>query len=146
MDKLTDIMKGYSKDLEHIKLLISEYLNEHHDIKRLITNINDGDFKFDKVLYEQLRSIDDHRTIVAKLKLLSKKIIIERSIKDVDFPNVLISCVDANDPVSYCSNRKLIVPPGRLNEILDILASDIKNPIKENILFSMAYINNIRSL
>ena len=121
---------------------LSKKLDKKDYIWYSFNEINNTKFKFDKTTYSELKSIEDRKTLIAKLKLISKKIIVEKDIEINQFPNILLSCA-ADTTQNYCKATKLVVPNGYLHNILSILAADIQNPLKENILFSISFTNNI---
>jgi hypothetical protein len=91
------------------------------------------------------------KQIISELEILSKRIVNvvrETEIKNTlkkgkDFENMLISCQDTTNPTIYCKKKKLIITKDKLNELLEIMASDILNPYKSKWLFNMFFSNNI---
>ena len=127
----------YEEDRNIIKMMISEYLHDHQDKMMLMTSIDHMDYKFDKSILNNLKESksDD---LVNKLITIGKQHFIEDNITDVSFENMYMTCSDninKNDQ-KHCRNKKLIIPKGKLQELMEILAYDIKNDLKEATLFS----------
>lgn len=87
-------------------------------------------------LLEQLRAMP-YAQLIKKVAGL-----IKHSIKPVDvapspesFPNVLLPCSDGS--AGYCSDEKLIVTRDRLDNMIEILAADIQNPLKARMWIPM---------
>ena len=83
--------------------------------------------------------------------ILSSKIFIKigniDSIKDFNFPNMFVSCQNKtkNKVEQYCNNNKLIINNHKFENILEILTSDILNPVKEKWIFSSVFGDNVIS-
>lgn len=48
-----------------------------------------------------------------------------------------------NKNEKYCNNNKLIIDKHKLKNILEIMTSDILNPVKEKWLFSSVFSDNV---
>lgn len=128
-------------DSEILWDLVTEYNTQHHSHDQLVQHINTTIFGFDRTMLRKLRELPIP-SLTAELKKLAKTIIVESAVSDMKFDNVFIACSDGFEG-SYCDNNKLRIPPGKLDTFLEILASDIKNPLKEKTLFSRAFLTNI---
>jgi hypothetical protein len=137
---LERLLGDYNEDLIRIKLMINEYANNHLNKSRLVQEITEEVFDFDKCILQKLLSIRDHKALVARLQLISHKFVQVGTPKftQTDFPNVLSAC--SASPAEYCKNKKLVVAKRDLDEMLDIMAYDLKNPNKQQILFSRAFV------
>lgn len=142
MHFIDDVLKDHPHDITAIKSLISEYLYDHNNKQKLVNAINKGNFMFDKMLLTQLIAIKDRPTLIARLLLVSKKIIVEQNISSTEFPNVFLACSEGAVE-KHCVNKKLMVPKGKLKPLLDIFASDIQNPLKSSIMFTRLFINTV---
>jgi hypothetical protein len=92
-------------------------------------------FEFDKLELNTLRKLD-HHSVVKTLHNVAKDLFIEKPYTDIDFPNILLTCSDniGNVKSAYCNNSKLIILPNILDGYLELLANDILNPLKYNII------------
>jgi len=111
-----------------------------------LKTINDIIFNFDKIELYKLR-IMDHKAVKSHLYKIAQKIITYDNIKNKDtfkLHNILSSCQEKNKNMtkSQCKNTKLIVPKNKIDNMLDILASDILNPFKEKWLFTDLFLTN----
>jgi hypothetical protein len=138
--KIEELLVEYPHDLHIVKTLLSHYL-DHNNKKLLYQQIVDAEYSFDKILLNNLKKISDHRTLTSRLILLSKKLFIEKKLDKLKFPNINIACSEGAN-TNYCTNNKLIVPPGSITPFMEILASDIQNPLKEKILFSRLFVKS----
>jgi hypothetical protein len=43
----------------------------------------------------------------------------------------------------YCKKRKFIIEKKKLNELLEIMAADILNPVKEKWIFNSVFTDNV---
>lgn len=147
IDELGDNLKKIvhdSKDMQRISLYISNFLNKHHDKKKLLESINLTRFNFDVILLDKLKSMD-RIELKAELSKLSKKIICVGKAKYTGLENILIPCSthDSGIQKGYCSKKKLIVPSDKLKTYIDILASDILNPMKSKWIFSSIFTEKV---
>ena len=140
LQKIEELLVDYPRDLHIVKTLLSHYL-DHNNKKLLYQHIVSAEYAFDKILLNNLKKISDHKTLVSRLVLLSKKLFIEKKVDSLKFPNINIACSEGAK-ANYCSNKKLIIPPGSIVPFMEILASDIQNPLKEKILFSRLFIKS----
>ena len=134
------ILKDFPNDLITIKDIYTSFF-DNNDIVTLNNTFNNTIFLFDKISLNKLRNMKDVKDVYLELIKLAKHIIIEGDVKNPVFPNILVPCADGVNE-NYCTKKKLIVPKGILNKYLEILAADIKNPIKQDLLFSNNYVNN----
>lgn len=134
---LDQIEKEYGQnDVLKLKKLISKYFVNHQDKAKLIEEINQSEFSFDKVLLEKLKKME-YSDVLTELKVISKTIV---KIGDVDkksfiFPNILMSC-DTKSKLGYCVENKLIMSKKDLDLYLDLIAKDITNPFKKKWIFN----------
>jgi hypothetical protein len=80
------------------------------------------------------------KDLVIELMSIFSKITVDGEPKfEGDFPNMLMSC-EINNP--YCQNKKLIIRKSKLQDILNIMAADILNPVKAKYIFSPMFVKN----
>jgi hypothetical protein len=130
-------------DYKKIKTQIYDYINTHHNKKTLICEIDDTFYDFDHKMIEQIKILP-HNKIVIELEKISKQFISYgdiKKIKNLNFPNMFISC-QSKTSQDYCKKNKFIISRKKLLPILDIIASDIVNPIKNKWLFSSIFSDN----
>jgi hypothetical protein len=135
ISQITDI-----EDNIKLKNIISRYVNVHHEKKTLIEDVQTSYFNFDRIILEELKTLD-YSHVLSHLHKLAKKFVKFGDIsklKQFQFPNMLVSC-DAQDS-NYCSSGKFIITKTQLDDVLEVLASDIINPAKWKWLFNSVFI------
>ena len=140
MSDIREFIKNIKDDEDKIKLknLLSKYLTEHHDKKKLLDDIDNSYFNFDKLILEKFKSMPLNK-VKASLYDLSKQFVKIGSIpKNFKFPNILVTCKGKD--VNYCSENKLIMEKNKLDDIIDVLSHDIINPTKWKWLFNSIFI------
>ena len=157
---MIDLVKKYKnkKDMNSIKKLLTEPMdflyinkmlssinkkNDYNNIKSInkhdiIDIINSHRYKFDNKLYENLKKLD-HGELKERLFDIFKKITINKDPSINDFPNILTSC---STPQPYCDKNKFMIDYKTLDGMLDIMASDILNPIKSKYLINPIMVKN----
>ncbi len=133
IDTLKDVEDGHK-----LKNIISRYVTTHHDKKQLIKDVANTYFNFDRLELERLRG-KDKDTIAKELHKLSAKFVKIGNPKITRFPNMFIAC-DSNERLSYCDKSKLVVERKRLNDIIDVLASNISHSSDWKWLFNNVFI------
>jgi hypothetical protein len=130
--KMSELLKDYPTDLKVIRQIL------HKD--NIVDVINNSRFAFDKFALSKMKK-KEHKELVAELTELYSQHTIN-GVPDFTkaFPNILSTCQETN---IYCHGKKLVIKKQRLEELLDILASDILNPVKSNFLFSPVFARNI---
>jgi hypothetical protein len=131
-------------DYYKIKTQVCEFINNHHSKNLLFKEIDDTFYKFDRAMFETIKKLPRDK-LHKELEKISRRFIIYgdvSNIKDLDFPNMFISCQEKQTS-KYCKNNKLIVDKKRLGKMLDIMTADILNPVKEKWLFSDVFSNNV---
>ena len=97
-------------------------------------------FNFDNIAYLQLleMSLDDIKSKIKEILPIKFGIPkITNSLEDI------VSC--GTSTADYCDGDKIIIPQDKYDKYVDILANDIKNPIKQkNIFFIISGSNNFR--
>ena len=128
-------------DRSIIKNAISRYLMDMNGKKKtLIDSLDRGYFEFDKLQLNKLRNMQKPQIEKYLYKILKSHIIIGKP-KMKDFPNSLIACSQAKKNIpDYCKGNKLIISKKKLTDIIDILSSDIINPMKSYRVFNTSFI------
>ena len=130
---LKNILSNFIKDLA----------NGSRDKKPLIDSLEQTMFNFDKMELEKLkksskdvilRYLQRHANGFVKIGQINAR---------VDFPDNLILCSGKTheDKPGYCAGSRLIIEKKKLEEILDVIAIDIMNPLKWKWLFNPIFVN-----
>ena len=127
------------EDKHKIKNIISRYVADHHDKKKMINDVREAYFNFDKISLEKLRGLSN-KEIIKELTSLAGKFTKIGKPKITKFPNIFGIC-NKNTKTGYCYGDKLIIEKKRLEEIINILASEVANPAKWKWLFNSVFIN-----
>jgi hypothetical protein len=148
-DDLMDAVENIILDCDDyckIKTQIGEFINNHHSKNLLFHEIDDSFYKFDRETFESIKSLP-YDKLIQSLHKLSHKFITVGSVsglKDFQFPNMFISCQTQNSHrIPYCKKHKFIIEKKKLNELLEIMAADILNPVKEKWLFNSVFTDNV---
>ena len=149
-----DLMYDISKlvtdydDYQKIKIQICEFINNHNNKNTLFDEIDESFYNFDRELFDRIKKLPRNE-LYKELENLSKKFIKYGSIdniKDFNFPNMYIACQSQNNKSeNYCDGNKLIIEKDKLKSLLEIMTSDILNPVKEKWLFSSVFSDNVIS-
>lgn len=171
-DKLQDLLTDYPDDLAIIRKIIldnlmmppayglltksssaDDILVDYNKIsvkpvlskKDILDVICNSTFVFDAIFMTKFQKMS-HKELVKELKHMfssrtinKEPIFVKRAGTGDEFPNMLASCSD-NHP--YCEKNKFMIKNDKLNELIDILASDILNPAKIKYMFSPAFTKN----
>ena len=140
MSEIREFIKKMKDEEDKIKLknLISKYIIDHHDKKKLLEDIDNSYFNFDKLILETFKNMPIKK-VKSMLYDLSKQFIKIGSIpKNFKFPNILVTCKGKD--IDYCNDNKLIMEKNKLDDIIDILSYEIINPAKWKWLFNSIFI------
>lgn len=119
---------------KHIKINIKyDLINE---------TIDNNIFLFDNMLINLFKYMSKNEIILKINKLLKNSIHFNNSISNKDI-DILTSCsYNSNKKLPYCYNKKLIINNKKqLTNLIHIIATDIYNPLKRDIIFSPLYID-----
>jgi hypothetical protein len=145
MDAVENIIPDCD-DYNKIKNQICEFINSHHSKNILFHEIDDSFYKFDRETFESVKKLS-YTKLVTSLHKLSLKFVTIGSVdklKDFQFPNMFISCQSKNsNKMEYCKKHKFIIEKKKLNELLEIMAADILNPVKEKWIFNSVFTDNV---
>lgn len=141
---LVEILGGFPEDLHIVRNAIARaYIVSPHDPgKTAMATIDATSFVFDRQLMAQLRALKTHKEIVqAVTEIMAPRIIIQ----DIDptqhkLSNMYVSCAEGSTLTanSLCARKQLIIPMDRITDFYDILAADIRNPSKTNLLAAVS--------
>jgi preprotein translocase subunit SecA len=132
---------------------MNKYITGYNtDINILLKDIDSAFYNFDQIQINKLKQLtgDKLKNTLKSYATRIVNVVTEAELKrilnkpDEEFPNMFISCQDKHK-IIYCKRNKLVMTRDKLTELLDILAADIHNPIKEKWLFSMLFVENIMS-
>lgn len=137
----------YNEDISKLTTQINNYVIEHKNKKLLLSYIDSSVYNFDKIKINELRTMKKD-ILLKELKKISDRVVnivqekeIEKKLQN--FPNILISCQDKQIDSIYCKKNKLVITKQKLDELLEIMASDILNPFKQKWLFNVIFTKNI---
>ena len=154
--KISEMLEEYPDDLTTLKSQISTFYYGDFDKKKLINEVKYTRYQFDNMTINSLKKMNINE-IKAELTNIAKGIVSETDISsDGKFPNVYLPCsssgqntgqsMEPRSNIIYCDDshggNKLIVG-NKLPILIDILASDITNPLKEKYLLSGIFDDNI---
>ncbi len=138
---LADLLNEYPDDKSIMQSQISGFYYGDFDKKKLIADIKSTKYQFDNMTINNIKKMPINE-VKQQLRGIAKDFVSEDAVnKNGSFPNVYLPCSDASDSL-YCNGRKLLVGD-KLNILIDILASDIMNPLKEKYLLSGIFDDNI---
>jgi hypothetical protein len=165
-DDITALQENLTKNLlpedsNRIQTQINEYLNTHFDKELLLENVDNLVYTFDRITLNELGSISDGINKLPEaqkkshLKELRKKVqdIVEE-ITQIGVPkftgplnNIFTPCSSSDS--EYCvtkgkAKRKLLVPKDRLSDLIDLIVSDLCNPLKRSYILSAVVFSNIQ--
>lgn len=130
---------GDAEDIHKIKNIIGRYVTNHHNKKQMITDIEQTYFNFDRISLEKMRGLEP-KEIKKQLYKIAAGFVKFGTVKIKSFPNMFMAC-DSKDKLNYCIGNKLIIDKNKLNEILDVLSSDMANPAKWKWIFNSVFID-----
>ena len=136
------IGKDHPEDYAAIQTQLIEFLNIHYNKKIFIDALRDRIFDFDHVTLVKLKKMR-RSEVVKELTEICKNFAVERNFDTtgLKFPNIYLPC-EYYDKVGYCEKNKLIIRDG-LDKLIEILADDILNPLKEKYITSGLFTRNI---
>jgi hypothetical protein len=142
----SDSAGDYIEDMIEISKQISTYFIQQNNLEQLTVVMDKSHYRFDQVRLLQLRTLS-HNELKSELIDIFKTLTTtgDLSRSKEQFPNLYYAC--AMVPAMYCTDSKLIVKDGELEPLLELLAVDLLNPLKEkfftagNMLNILAYFN-----
>lgn len=163
--KLGELLENFPDDLTKVQDQINLYLTTHFDKKALNQELRDFVYQFDRVTWLKLQKMSEdyykNPENIRKAQRIQLIKYLEKIAKDIIqigtpkfdqksfIGNVFVPCsANLSDSQTYCSsgkNRKLLIPKEKFNEIINIFADDIVNPIKRQYLLSSILTSNIQN-
>lgn len=117
-------------------LKIKSLITEISDKKELLKVFESETYQFDQVILDRMQKMPIDSVKTQLHKLIADHVKETSDIKiptNVQFPNVLTDCSTTQ---VYCSDDKLLIPKKKLQEYVEIIASQIKNPFISKYLFN----------
>lgn len=140
--ELRALLKNFPSDVATLQSQISTAFYSG-DRKGLFDTINNTVYEFDKITVNRLRQLD-HSGMIEELRKITKEFTVEGVVsEDVSIPNVYLPCEYAGVDAKYCKGRKLIIDGKTLESFIDILSSDLTNPIKYKYITSGLFTDNL---
>jgi hypothetical protein len=148
---LQEMLKGFPNDLHRIKQYINQIIEDDFSKRKVLSDIQADIFEFDRKTLrhlEQLSHDKDQKNLEIELaKHTSGFIQLEsghsKEIASKIFPNVFVPCIfGAENP--YCNKKKLVVIKHDYKILLELMVSDLLNPLKREYLFSSIILNNTK--
>jgi hypothetical protein len=128
-------LRNKIKNTRNVEELLKYYPDDYELLK---TNNLSQHFSFDYVTLHKLHKLDK-KDIIKQLKDIVKEFVVIGKINYDEFPNVYLSCNVKSDQM-YCKGKKLIIDDN-LDQLIDLLASDISNPIKFSYMLKSITLN-----
>nr|BCY04576.1 hypothetical protein [Abalone asfa-like virus] len=131
-----ELLAKFPNDIIKLQNHIFDILSTHktkinEKVHNLLDNIK---FDFDQCTIYKLRAINDKNELIKKIDAsLRPKITIKNEVDITEPINIYFACDNSSTvPQPQCSKSgKLMVPRDRYEQMLEILAQDIKNKLKE---------------
>lgn len=138
-DSLRSLLADYPNDVSTLINIQLRASSRSKNIAKYMEEIlHETCFEFDQMSLRILRKKKDNKDIILFLKKLMTpriQLVDAKNMKHVG--NIYVSCsLPSSVDRSQCENGKLVVPEERFFALLSILASDIKNKYKSNIIDS----------
>lgn len=144
-DKIKKIIENYPEDIKLLYEQLSDFYYEHFNKKVLVDSFNNTIYDFDRFTLNKLKKLPTV-DLKAELKKITADIVVEKDIDvtKITFPNIYLPCEYYSSSGSYCEKKKLIVTPDPgVDNLIELLARDILNPLKEKYMFSGLFSENI---
>jgi hypothetical protein len=155
MQKTTEIKKFYhdldkllnndnndfNNDIWKIKKIIKTCKNGSIMRNELIKNIESDVFDFDREVISELRNNKSIKCVKDGLdKIIKPKIhfIGDSDASNIDIKNIYTACSTSLENQSQCYGKKLKMIKSKYNAFISILASDIMNPGKKDLIYLLS--------
>lgn len=140
--ELRTLLKQYPADTATLQAQIA-WAFHNSDKKGLLETIDSTVYEFDKMTINRLRKMERDPMRV-ELKRIASEFTTDGQLDDkkLDVPNIYLPC-EYTANVEYCKGKRLVMTPDMLGAYVDILASDLTNPIKYKYLTSGLFTDNI---
>jgi hypothetical protein len=140
-DKISNAWKFIESRVENLddraklKRIVGAYLMDHRKFSVLTADVCKTNFAFDSSELERLKKLKVGE-LKKELMVIAEKFTTSGRRANGEFPNAIGVC--GSDV--YCSDGKLIVEKRRLRELVDVVASEMKNSNVRDWLFDQLYI------
>jgi len=141
-----ELLRAFPNDLEAVRELVARaYVAAPSDPgSAAIEALKASVFDFDHKTAARLRSLESHADVVAALRALLAARVTAAPVGSVPavVGNMFVSCAEPGSTVAasqgQCAKSRLVVPEDRLADFFDILAADVRNPNKTELLSAAA--------
>ena len=144
MDEFRGALKPMiaSADYTLIQSLVSTFYQTNQTKAKLLEQINDCVFEFDRTTITRLRKMTPG-AMREELTTIAQKFTVQQDITgEITFPNIYMPCSDIVEKTGYCStNKRLIVPA--IAPLVDVLAGDLMNNLKMRYILNSIWMNII---
>lgn len=131
-EQLNAILPDFSDDIIKINRQIAE---NFPNIKLMLKNFDKDTYNFDKITLHKFLTLPKEQLIMELKKFMQDNIKLGRPEK-MSFINIFFPCQISTEQ-DYCAKGKLIVPDDEFNNLIEILADDVLNPLKNKYLDSL---------
>lgn len=153
--KELEILIGEFPDYEKVQSQINLFYSTHFDKKRLINDIGNTKYHFDKSTLIDMRNMTrDYMSMSIENKKIGKEKVI-KILRDVvnkviqindtnivinDIPNILVACDSTSE--NYCKKGKLVIMKDKIESYIDMFFEDFINPLKRPYIMSSILLKN----
>ena len=142
-DELREFIELVNDNEDKIKLKnISNQFIINNDKKLFIEVLENTKFNFDKKELEELKN-KSLVQIKNELNKIASKFTVNGKINYNNNMNNFITLCDIKKDNMYCDGKKIIIDKNHLNNIIEIISGDIKNPIKWKWIFNPIFIDGV---
>lgn len=133
------LFEEYPDDKKIIDRQILSFRSRDTTRQELIESIDNTQYNFDKITFNKIKNLPKDK-IAAELTKIADKFSTEMSIdtNNLEFKNIYLPC--EYDKFEYCEGKRLIVDNRKA--LIDILASDLSNPLLSNYILSDIFSDN----
>lgn len=132
-ETITKLLEKYPIDQKIIKTAITEREDE------TILFINNNVFEFDSLIIQQLRDSGiNGDEIVTKLDNIMKSRVSFAETKAPILDNIFVSCQQGDSKSTLCNGKKFLITKKKYDILLDIMAQDVTNQLKNPGMFLIA--------
>jgi hypothetical protein len=140
--EIRELLKDFPNDYSLIQNQLLTFYYIHFNKNALLEQIETTVYDFDHITINRLRKLPKNE-LTTELKEIVKTFTVEKSFDttNIKFPNIYLPCDHMQEEhAGFCDHKKLIINSngknGSLNELIDILATDIKDDLKARYLMS----------
>jgi hypothetical protein len=146
--QIDKLLEEHPNDISRIKQYLNQILSENFDRRKILDNIKNDVFEFDrKTLHEYylIANEENRQKLFSIVKKRAESVvhISKKKGKKGNFPHVFVPCNNNSDN-PYCNGKKIFVSKEDYLTLIDLLVEDFLNPLKREYLFSSIITNNTR--